>query len=193
MERPADLQRQAALCAGGHCCGCGFVHRRLVAADDQLPGAVVVADLHNTRIGSGIAAGLQRRRFQSQNSGHSAGTPRRGSRHRLAAKRRQADRRLHIEHSRARQRGIFPQGQPRRIVRHNARLPQHGGNTAGKRRHTGLGVLGFVQYARRIGEHNFLYIKIHRSSGLLQHSAESGEVLIQVLAHTGVLAALPGV
>ena len=136
---------------------------------------------------------MQRRRFQPQNGGHSAGTPFRSSRHRLAAKRRQADRRLHIEHSRTRQRGVFPQGQPRRIVRHNARLPQHGGNTAGKRRHTGLGVLGFMQYARRIGEHNFLYVKIHRGSGLLQHSAKGGEILIQIPAHTGVLAALPGV
>ena len=193
MERPADLQRQAALCAGGQGCGCGFVHRRLVTADDQLTGAVVVANLHHTRIGSGIAARLQRRCFQPQNGGHSAGAPRSGSRHRFTAKRRQADCRLHIEHPRARQRGVFPQGQPRRIVRHNARLPQHGGNPAGKRRHTGLGVLGFVQNACRIGEHNFLYIKIHRGSGLLQHSAEGGEVLIQIPAHTGVLAALPGV
>ncbi len=47
MEGPADLQGQAVLGAQllGQCGG--LVHGGLLAADDQLAGAVVVGDLHH--------------------------------------------------------------------------------------------------------------------------------------------------
>ena len=54
VEGPAHLQRQAAPCTGLRSqCG-GLVNSGLVTADDQLAGAVVVADLYNARIGSGV-------------------------------------------------------------------------------------------------------------------------------------------
>ena len=57
----------------------------LVAANDQLAGAVVVADLHNTFVGGCIAACLQGGFVQPQNGCHPAGAPRRSRSHCLTA------------------------------------------------------------------------------------------------------------
>ena len=59
MERAADIQRQAAPCPGSKRQLGSFIDSGLVAANDQLAGAVVVADLHNVFVGGCIAACLQ--------------------------------------------------------------------------------------------------------------------------------------
>ena len=75
----------------------------------------------------------------------------------------------------------------------NTRLPQYGSKASGKRRHAGLGVLGLVQYACCVSKADFFQIKIHCRRSFVKSGAERRESLVKVLAHTGVLAALPGV
>ena len=104
MEGPAHLQRQAAL-RTGLCSQCGgLVDSGLVAANDQLAGAVVVADLYNARIGSGIAAALQGIAVQAQHSGHAAAAPGCGCSHGFPAEGRQCNGSAGIKYTRAGQR-----------------------------------------------------------------------------------------
>ena len=85
MERAADIQRQAAPCPGSKRQLGSFIDSGLVAANDQLAGAVVVADLHNAFVGGCIAACLQGGFVQPQNGCHPAGAPRRSRSHCLTA------------------------------------------------------------------------------------------------------------
>ena len=104
VEGPAHLQRQAAPCTGlcGQCSG--LVNSDLVAADDQLAGAVVVADLYNACIGSGVAAALQGIAVQSQHGGHAAAAPGCGCSHGFPAEGRQCNGSAGIKYARAGQR-----------------------------------------------------------------------------------------
>ena len=54
MERAADIQRQAAPCPGSKRQLGSLIDSGLVAANDQLAGAVVVADLHNAFVGAAL-------------------------------------------------------------------------------------------------------------------------------------------
>ena len=53
--------------------------------------------------------------------------------------------------------------------------------------------MGLAQYTGCVGKADFFQIKIHRRVGFVKGSAESRERLVKIPAHTGVLAALPGV
>ena len=64
---------------------------------------------------------------------------------------------------------------------------------AAKSCHTRLGVLRFLQYARRVGKADFFQIKIHRCGSFVKGGAEGRKGFIKVLAHTGMLTALPSV
>ena len=86
--------------------------------------------------------------------------------------------------------GILAQRQSGGSGGDDAPLRQQRGHARGKGHHAGLGIAGLVQNAFRVGEGDFLQVKIHLLGGAVQHLSEGGEALIQVSAHAGVLAAL---
>ena len=51
----------------------------------------------------------------------------------------------------------------------------------------------FLQYTRRVGKADFFQIKIHRCGSFVKGGAEGRKGFIKVLAHTGMLTALPSV
>ena len=156
MEGPAHLQRQAALRTGlcGQCGG--LVNSGLVTADDQLAGAVVVADLYNAGIGRGVAAALESIAVQPQHSGHAAAAPGSGCSHGLSAKGCQCNGGTGIKYARAGQRRVFAERKTGSVVGCDAGCAQYGGDAACKGGHAGLGVLGFVQHTRCIGKADLL-------------------------------------
>ena len=156
VEGPAHLQRQAALCTGQRSQYGGLVNSGLVTANDQLAGAVVVADLYNARIGSGVAAALQGIAVQSQHSGHAAVAPGSGCSHGFPAKGRQRNGGTGIKYACAGQRRVFAERKTGSVVGCDAGSAQHGGDAACKGGHAGLGVLGFVQHTRCIGKADLL-------------------------------------
>ena len=66
------------------------------------------------------------------------------------------------EHPGCLQRGVFAQRKPRQIGGLYTLFRQHGGHTAGKGHHAGLGVFGLVQNAVRVLKANAVQVKIQR-------------------------------
>ena len=88
MERTADVQRQAAPRPSGKRQVGSFVYSSFLAADNQLAGTVVIADLYNALFGGCAATCLQGCFIQSQNGCHPTGAPGSGSSHRFATESR---------------------------------------------------------------------------------------------------------
>ena len=65
-----------------------FVYSSFLAADNQLAGTVVIADLYNALFGGCAATCLQGCFIQSQNGCHTTGAPGSGSSHRFATESR---------------------------------------------------------------------------------------------------------
>ena len=127
VEGPADLQGQAALGAQllGQCGG--LVHGGLLAADDQLAGAVVVGDLHHARAGglTGMPPGSFSRSRPST-AVMPQGRPGRGCGHGLAPEGGQGDSLGSGEHPGALEGGVLAQGEARGVVRDECPAPPAG-------------------------------------------------------------------
>ena len=191
VEGAADLQRDAAAGTGFLCQRSGLLHSGFLTADDQLPRAVVVADLHTARLCSLFAAGRQFFSVQPQHGGHAAVKALCGLGHGLAPEGGQLDGLLCGEHPGCLQRGVFAQRKPRQIGGLYALFGQHGGHTAGKGHHAGLGVFGLVQNAVRIFKADAVQVKIQRCA--VKGRPEGGRCFVKFLAHAGVLRTLTGV
>ena len=193
MEGAAHLQGQAALGPGGLGQLCGPGHSGLVTADDQLAGAVVVADLGYAAgfgFGPGAAIG-QRFPAQPKHGAHAAGAALHGLGHGLTTEGGQLHGLLRGEHPGGLQRTVLAQAQACGVSGGKARLAQQGGNAAGKGHQRGLGVLGLVQQALGVLKAEGFQIKIQL--GGIKGGPENRAGLVQVPAHAGALAALAGV
>ena len=109
VEGAADFQGQAAL--GARLLGQfgSAVHGSLFPADNQLAGAVVVADLHHAQGGSLLTAGLQLVAVQHQDGGHAAVQALGRLGHGLAAEGHQLHSTLGVQHIGTFQRRVLAQ------------------------------------------------------------------------------------
>ena len=191
VEGPADLQGQAALGARLLGSGGSGIHSGLLAADDQLAGAVVVADLDHAQGGGLVAAGLEGLTIQGNNGGHPALDPLGGLGHGLAPEGGELNGGLGVQNTGGVQGRILAQGQARDIVGADALFFQHRSHAGGKSHHAGLGILGLVQNPVGVLKANLVQVKIQLPR--VKGGAESGVGLVEILTHAGVLAALASV
>ena len=190
MEGSADLQRQTAPCSLFLCQSRCGLHGGLLAAENQLAGAVVVGNDH-AAVGGGLITGLlQSRSVQPQHRYHGRGPSGCGFLHGLAPEGHQLHGGVGVKDPGGVEGGILAQRQPGGSGGDDAPLRQQRGHARGEGHHAGLGVAGLVQNALRVGEGDLLQIEIHLLRSAVQHGAEGREALIQVSAHAGVLAAL---
>ena len=191
MEGAAHLQRKAAAGTGGFGQFGGLIHSGLLAADDQLAGAVVVADLHTAQRRSLFAAGGKRSAVQAQHGGHAAVDALGRIGHGFAPVGGQLNGLLGGEHPGSFQRGVFAQRKPGSVSGLHAMLGQHGGDAAGKGHHAGLGVFGLIQNAVRVLKADAVQVKIqHRA---VEGGPEGGGAFVKFFAHAGVLGTLTGI
>lgn len=161
------------------------------AADDELTGAVVVANAHDAQ-GSGLlAAGGKRLAVKAQHGRHAAFDARRGIGHGPAAESGQRHGSRGGKHPGGLQRAVFAQAQACGVCRLNAALAQHGGDACGKGDHAGLRVLRLADDALRVVKADLLEVKA--GIGIVEYGAESGVCLIQIAPHSGALGALSGI
>ena len=190
MEGAADLQRQAAAGAPLLRQGCRRFHGGLLAAEDQLAGAVVVGDDHAAVGGSLVTGLLQGRPVQPQHRYHGRGPSGCGFLHGFATEGHQLHGGVGVKDPGGVEGGILAQRQSGGSGGDDAPFRQQGRHACGEGHHAGLGVPGLIQNAVCVGEGDLLQIEIHLLRGAVQNGAEGGEALIQVSAHAGVLAAL---
>ena len=161
------------------------------AADDELTGAVVVANAHDAQGGRLLAAGGKRFAVKAQHGRHAAFDARRGIGHGPAAESGQRHGGRGGKHPGGLQRAVFAQAQAGGVCRLNAALTQHGGDACGKSDHAGLRVLRLADDALRVVKADLLEVKT--GIGIVEYGAESGIRLIQIAPHSGALGALSGV
>ena len=188
VEGAADLEGQAPLGARRLGQFRRTVDGHFLAANDQLAGAVVVADLHNAQGGSLIAAGLQLVAVKCQYGGHAAVDALGCFGHGLAPEGCQLHRSSRVKDARRLQGGILSQGKSRHILRADTCRVQRRGDPRCKGDHAGLGILGLVDDAVRVVEADGFQVKIQ--PGCIESGAKVSAALIEITAHTGVLAAL---
>ena len=191
VEGAADLQRKAPAGAFFLRQGGGLFHGGLLAAQDQLPGAVVVGNDHAAQGGSLIAGGLERDAVQAQHRHHGGFDATGCLFHGAAPEGHQLYSGGGVEHPGGVQGGILAQGKTRGGRGDDALFPQHRRHAGGEGHHAGLRVAGLVQNAAGVLEGHFLQVEIHL--GTVDDGAEGGKGLIQVRTHARVLAALSGV
>ena len=191
MERAADLEGDAAAGTGGLCQFSGFVHGRLLAADDELTRTVVVADLHTAQRRRLFAADGEGIPVKVQHGGHPAVDSLGRVGHGFATISGQLDGLFRGEHPCGFQRGVFAEREPGNIGGLYAFFGQHGADAARKGHHAGLGVFGLVQNAVRVLEADAVQIK--RKVCSVERGTESGRCFVKFFAHAGVLCPLTGI
>ena len=188
MEGSADLEGQAALGARRLGQFRRTVHSSLLAADDQLTGAVVVADLHHALGRSLVAAGLQLVPVKGQHRGHAAVNALGRLGHGLAPEGCQFHGGGGVKDACRLQGGILAQRKACRVLGPNPCRVQRRGNTRRKSHHAGLGILGLVDDPIRVVKADGFQIEIQLGS--VKSCPEVGAALIEIAAHAGMLAAL---
>ena len=163
----------------------------LVTANDQLAGAVVVADLHTAQRRRLFAADGEGIPVKVQHGGHAAVNALCSFGHGFAAVSGQLDGLFRGEHPGCFQRGIFAEGKPGGVCGLYALFGQHCGHAAGKGHHAGLGVLGLPQNAVRVLEADAVQVKIQH--GAVECGPEGGRCFVKFFAHAGVLCPLTGI
>ena len=191
MEGAADPQGHTAL-------GTQFlgefsrpVHSGLLAADDQLAGAVIIADLHHAQLTCLVAGRLQLVPLQGEDGGHAACQAFSGLLHGTAPEGQSLQHGLPVQHPGGIQGGVLPQGQARRRAGADAPGIQQVGDPHGEGRHAGLGVAGLRQRLDRPFKGEGFQVKVQ--PGVVQHRPVFGVLVIEVPAHAHFLAALTGV
>lgn len=191
VEGAADLQGDAAAGTGGFRQLGGLFYCGLLAADDQLARAVVIADLHAAQSGGLLTALCQCVAVEVHHGGHAALDALGRVSHGPAAECGQLHRLLRGKDPGCFQRGVFAQRQTGQIVGLHTVFLQDSRDTGGKGHHAGLGVLGQIQNALRVVEADAPQIKIEVCG--VERLPECGVSLVKVFAHAGVLRALAGI
>ena len=191
MEGAAHLQRQAAAGSGFQRQTAGFFRTFPAAADDDLAGAVIVGQINRAFLRGFPAHFFQRVPVQIQYGIHGAFHAPGGFFHGLAPESGQGDGLPGSKDPGGLEGGIFAQTQSGGGLRDDAPFFPKGSDSGGKGHHAGLGVPGLGQLLLRSFKTQFFQIKIHRR--IVQDLAEQGIGLIEILPHSGVLAALPSV
>ena len=156
VERPADLQGQAAPRPLLLRLSRRPLHSGGIASDHKLSRAVVVCDDRAAHTGRLPADLLQRFALHSQHRNHGGGASGGGFLHGFATEGRQRHGGVGVKHTCGVKRGIFSQRKTRSNGGNDAPLRQRRCHTGGKGHHARLSIPGSVQNAVFICKGNFL-------------------------------------